>query len=29
MVPYFLTRHKDLPFRIVTAEQCLHLIKKV
>ena len=24
----FLTRHKDLPFRIGTAEQCLHLIKK-
>ena len=25
---HFLTRHKDLPFRIVTAEQCLHLIKR-
>ena len=25
---HFLTRYKDLPFRVVTAEQCLHLIKK-
>ena len=25
---HFLTRRKDLPFRIVTAEQCLQLIKR-
>ena len=24
---HFLTRHSDLPFKVLTAEKCLHLIK--